>query len=176
METTKSRLLAALKRWLVPRRIFDVLLLVLAAWALAVALGIIRTGGHLERGLEVPPLIVQAVPGGAPVALKGFLGKPVVLTFFSTSCPACRRELPDLDELAQKLAGRAVFLVVSQDPPEALVEYWRAEGLSLPLAFDNGEVHGFFKVTRIPYNVILDSAGRVYEDFLGPVRSADIPF
>jgi thiol-disulfide isomerase/thioredoxin len=176
MHFNKTELRASLRRWLVPRRIFDALLLLLAAWALGVALGVIRTGGHLERGLEVPPLIVRSVPEGAPVALQGFLGKPVVLTFFSTSCPACRRELPDLDELAQELSGRVVFLVVSQDPPEALVEYWRAEGLTLPVAFDEGGTHSFFQVTRIPYNVILDSAGRVYEDFLGPVRSSDIPF
>lgn len=156
-------------------RAMTVLLVLLAGWTVLPMFGFIHTGSHLEKGAQPGELVFKAVPDGRELRLSSFRGRPLVLTFFSTSCPACRLELPDLEELSQKLAGRASFLVVSGDDPATLQEYWKSRGLTLPLAWEAGAASSALRVSRIPYSVILDAAGRVHADFIGGVRARDLP-
>jgi thiol-disulfide isomerase/thioredoxin len=52
---------------------------------------------------------------GAPATLADFRGKPVLLNLWATWCAPCVAEMPTLDRLAAREAGRMHVLTISQD-------------------------------------------------------------
>ncbi len=54
-------------------------------------------------------------PNGGPATLAAFRGKPLLVNLWATWCGPCVREMPTLDALAAREAGRFQTIVVSQD-------------------------------------------------------------
>ena len=85
--------------------------------------------------------VLPRLEGGGSVSLSQFHGRPLVVNFFASWCPACRTELPELASAASKLRGRVSFLEVdSLDPGNglAMAHQYRLEKLSVELARDIG--------------------------------------
>jgi thiol-disulfide isomerase/thioredoxin len=58
---------------------------------------------------------------GTKVELKKMKGKVVLLTFWSTRCPICHREIPRLNKMAQSYAGRDVIFLAATPETEQQV-------------------------------------------------------
>ncbi len=81
---------------------------------------------------------------GNTVHLSDFKGKVVVLNFWATWCPPCRKELPDFAELQSELGGKGVqFIGIALDD----------DGLS--------KVKPFVASAKIPYPILLPDASLV---------------
>jgi thiol-disulfide isomerase/thioredoxin len=115
-----------------------------AAWALALALltGLAAAwaaGGTLKpwSGGATPPLALRDLEGKVH-RLADYRGKVVVLNFWATWCDPCREEMPSMQRLQDKLAGK----------PFAI------------LAVDYGEgaprVSDFLKTVPVRFTVLLD--------------------
>jgi len=79
---------------------------------------------------------------GTPIDLSALRGQQVVINFWATWCPPCRREMPVLAE-AQRLYPQVTFVFANQ-----------GEGA--------GEVHTFLASQTLQLdNVLLDSGGRL---------------
>ncbi len=61
------------------------------------------------------PATPFADPQGGPASLATFRGKPLMVNLWATWCGPCVREMPTLDALAAREAGRFRTIVVSQD-------------------------------------------------------------
>jgi thiol-disulfide isomerase/thioredoxin len=68
---------------------------------------------------EAPPAVTFTDPAGKPVTLASFKGKPLLVNLWATWCAPCIAELPTLDALAKREAGKLVVLTVSQDTDAA---------------------------------------------------------
>jgi thiol-disulfide isomerase/thioredoxin len=101
-----------------------------AGWRAALAAALLWTAGAAAAGL--PPLSHSLTPAAAgtpapPIRLKdiegrfhdlaALKGKVVLVNFWATWCPPCRREMPSMDRLARKLAGED-FVVLAVDVGE----------------------------------------------------------
>jgi thiol-disulfide isomerase/thioredoxin len=73
--------------------------------------------GMLDRSRagSAAPATAFEDPDGGPAALADFRGKPVLLNLWATWCAPCVAEMPTLDKLAAREAGRLHVLTVSQD-------------------------------------------------------------
>lgn len=61
---------------------------------------------------------------GKDFVLEDFRGKVVVMTFWSTRCPICHEEIPKLNKLVEKYAGKeVVFMGLTMDNPERITPY-----------------------------------------------------
>lgn len=72
--------------------------------------------------------------------VAGLRGKLLILHFWGSWCPPCRREMPEISRLYKKLADRRdiVFLPLQVREPVAIASQWLArQGLDMPLA-DSG--------------------------------------
>ncbi len=68
-----------------------------------------------ELSADRPELAFRRLGGESELALAALDRETVVLNFWATWCTACVLEMPDLQELSQRFAGRVRFLGVSLD-------------------------------------------------------------
>ncbi|HET8707616.1 MAG TPA: TlpA disulfide reductase family protein, partial [Pseudomonadales bacterium] len=65
----------------------------------------------LGTGDAVPAVNLTPITGGAPVALSSLKGKVVLVDFWASWCPPCRKSFPLYDQM-QKEIGTDKFAVV----------------------------------------------------------------
>jgi thiol-disulfide isomerase/thioredoxin len=97
----------------------------------------------LKVGAKAPPFTASTNAG--PFDLSA-VTSPVFLEVFATWCPHCQHEVPVVDALARKYAGKVAFVGVTGSPygvdgssPEnqADVDSWVQKlGVTYPVAFD----------------------------------------
>jgi peroxiredoxin len=93
--------------------------------------------------------------------LKDLRGKVVLVNFWATWCPPCRKEMPDLDSLYQRFASRGlVILAISDEEPEKVRRFISEHKVSYPILLDPGrKVNELFRVEGIPKSFIYDRDG-----------------
>lgn len=109
---------------------------------------------------------------GTARALAGFKGKRVVLNFWATWCAPCVAEMPALDRLRARMAGRGIeVLALSSDRGGAPVvrAFFAKHGIThLPVAIDQGlRAARALDVQGLPTTVLIDGAGRDRGRLLG---------
>lgn len=141
-----------------------------AAAALAVATA---CGGPEERTL--PDLALPALAdGGAPLELAALPG-PTVVNLWATWCEPCRRELPDLQALADRRDDvRVVGVDIGEDAGPAL-----AVLDELGVSFDQyadprGELTAALEVVGLPATFVTDGSGRITWEHLGELDIPDL--
>jgi peroxiredoxin len=122
-------------------------------------------------GTIAPDFKVHNLVTGEDVTLSSQRGKVVILTFWASWCPPCKRELPILEN-AQRLVGKdklVVFAVSHRDKPEALAAIKRpASNWQISVMTDrNDHVASLYSVTKIPHLFMIDRDGKVVANHLG---------
>ncbi len=94
---------------------------------------------------------------------KGLRDKVVLINLWSTTCPPCRKEFPDLQALYARYGPRGlVVLAISDDDADALKRFVAEQKLSFPVLMDPGQkVKAAFKVTGTPATFVYDRSGQL---------------
>jgi thiol-disulfide isomerase/thioredoxin len=90
--------------------------------------------------------------------------KVVVISFFSTTCLPCRKEIPQLIKLNETYKGKAVkiLLLAVGENREVIAPYLAEHGISLPVLLDQYQVVAKkYNVTSLPRLVVIDPTGKV---------------
>lgn len=88
--------------------------------------------------------------------------QPVVVYFWATWCPSCKRIATSLTELAQELGDRLVFAKLNADDNPAIVRAHNVLSLPTLLTFRGGEITGSIVGARPKSSLrqaLLDHAG-----------------
>src|SRR5690242_14193675 len=96
-------------------------------------------------------------------SLKVLRGKVVLVNFWATWCPPCRKEIPDLDALYKQFkAGGLVVLGISDEPAIKVQPFVRQEKVSYPVLLDSGrKVNDLYSVSGIPMSFVYDRSGKL---------------
>lgn len=105
---------------------------------------------------------------GTSYTLADLKGTPIVLNFWTSSCPACAQLAPDLQALYQKAkSDDVVFLSVSpRDSEEALHKKAESLGITYPIAIDEPAARAY-QVRAIPVTFFIDRDGAIVATILG---------
>lgn len=114
---------------------------------------------------------------GQTLRLSDLRGHVVVVNFFATWCPPCRRETPDLVAAEHKYARQGViFLGVDDREKPNLVDVWaKSKGVRFPLVMDgDGAVEEHYDVRAIPTTYVLDPSGVIRYRQLDQLETATL--
>lgn len=122
----------------------------------------------LKKGSEAPAFTVSDL-GGTAHSLADFKGKYVIIDFWATWCPDCRKDIPKMKELWEKYASdRIAFIGMSLDTSaEALEKYIADNGIGwlqlseLKKWKKGAKVADDYQVQWIPSIYVIDPEGRV---------------
>jgi thiol-disulfide isomerase/thioredoxin len=95
----------------------------------------------------------------------------VLLNFWATWCVPCLLEMPAMDRLSRKLAGKPFkLLAVNQaEEREQVEKFAREHRFSFDLVLDPiGEVGSSYGANRLPMTYIIDKRGFVVRRAIGP--------
>ncbi len=100
---------------------------------------------------------------GKTWTFSGLRGKVVLVNFWATWCPPCRKEMPDLEALYEKFAGQELVILGISDEEAAKVEpFIRKRKVTFPVLLDpKRKVYEMFVVEGIPKSFIYDRDGKL---------------
>jgi len=123
--------------------------------------------------LALVPDITLVSVDGEELQLPAYRGKPLLVTFWSTTCPACVKEIPHLIDLYRELAPRGgleiIGIAMAHDPPDQVLAMRKSRGIPYPVTLDinSDAAHAFGNVRVTPTSFLIAPDGRVVQRRLG---------
>jgi methylamine dehydrogenase accessory protein MauD len=155
---------------------------VVALWLAVIVLGVLlwalsrQVGVLFERVAPMGALVTDSGPavGSAspvfelrslarePVAIGGAQAQPTLLFFLAPTCPVCKKLIPVLKALRRD-EGPVLRLVLASDGQDAAAHarFARDHGLEAMPYVLSTELGMAYRVSRLPYAVLLDAQGTV---------------
>jgi thiol-disulfide isomerase/thioredoxin len=152
----------------------------IALFVTAAALSVSRHAAAQEGiavGAMAPGAAVEMLDGTA-VDLAQYIGKtPVVLEFWATWCPLCKKLEPQLQAAREKYAGKVTFISVGvkdNQTPEKQKAFADAQHIGGVFVFDrDGKAVAAYKAPHTSYLVVIDAKGKVVYTGVGPEQKVD---
>jgi thiol-disulfide isomerase/thioredoxin len=150
----------------------SILAAVVCASVLAAARGHAETARFLPwKAAATPPLALTDL-AGRPHALADYRGKVVLVNFWATWCEPCRDEMPSMQKLRERLAGRPfAILAVNLGESQARVsEFVKRAAVDFTVLLDpDQEAPRPWRVRVLPASFLVGADGRVRYSVIGEV-------
>jgi thiol-disulfide isomerase/thioredoxin len=100
---------------------------------------------------------------GKSWTLRDLRGKVVLVNFWATWCPPCRKEMPDLDSLYKKFKDQGLVILAIDDEEVAKIKPYLAEHpVTYPILLDPGrKANDVFRIDGIPKSFVYDREGKL---------------
>ena len=132
----------------------------------------------MQAPKPAPALKLKDIEGKSHDLAK-LRGKVVLINFWATWCPPCRREMPSMERLAQRFKGQP-FVVLAVDVGEDIdtIEAFTSQldtTLTFPILLDTrSHAMRAWRVAGLPTTFLIDKQGRIVASAIGG-RAFDHP-
>lgn len=132
-----------------------------------------RASGEAGGRLSIPADVVDfPTLEGDTASLADYRGQVVLLNLWGTWCPPCRREIPDLVDLQERIEPRGatvVGLAVDSGSPPEIREFVDRFGMNYPIWYGRGQkVISHYRAMGFPTTLLIDRSGVIRKRYLGP--------
>jgi peroxiredoxin len=126
------------------------------------AVGLWLTPGKFSAAPDVSLKFID----GRMIHLQDLQGKPVLITFWATTCRSCIKEMPHLISLYDELSVKGFEIIgvaMSYDPPNQVIELINRGQVSYPIALDiDGSIaKAFNNVSLTPTSFLISPEGKI---------------
>lgn len=155
----------------------------LAAGAVTVAVMAVGVSSWMSQDSSSPQGVASSldVPfqyfDGRQGNLADFAGRPLVVNFWASWCPACAAEMPDFERVHARVGDQVAFLgLAMQETDRAAAESLVEEtGVTYPLGLDpDGSIFNRFGGIAMPTTVFVDGEGTVVATHPGALFAEDL--
>jgi len=115
-----------------------------------------------------------------PQPLSQWLGNVVVLNFWATWCPHCRREIPHFMRMQDSLGAQGLqFVGVALDDADKVIAYSRATGINYPILLGGASATMLSQAAGnrlggLPYTVVFDRQGNAVATLTGSTSESQL--
>ena len=159
-----------------------------ALWAVLIGLGAAMLGFGVARFVNVLSVAAPAATtdfalrdlAGKTHSLADWRGKVVLLNFWATWCPPCRREIPLFIDLQRQYEQQGLQIVgISLDSPEAVARYWQEMRINYPLLIADETSYELMaaygnRQGGLPYSVLIGADGKVADVKIGAYHREEL--
>jgi len=136
----------------------------------------------LYAGQKAPDFSLENLKG-EKVSLSAYKGKVLIVDFWATWCPPCRKEIPHFNELyaAYKAKG-LVILGISLDDggKKVLNDFLKNNKVDYPILLGNDQISAAYQQfvnsderNAIPFTFVIDKKGEIAQVFVGYREKAE---
>jgi len=107
---------------------------------------------------------------GKKISLSDFKGKVVILDFWATWCPPCRRGIPDLISIKKQYKNKIAIVGISldTDSKSEVVPFAKKYGINYHIVYGtNKVVHDYGNIEAIPTSFIINQKGEIVNRHVG---------
>lgn len=109
---------------------------------------------------------------GKNLKLSDFRGKVVILDFWATWCPPCRRGIPDLVSLKNKYKKDGLEIIgISLDQENTIgnvIPFIKEYKINYPIVYgDMDIIQNYGGIQSIPTSFIINKEGRIVKSYIG---------
>lgn len=119
-----------------------------------------------------PKLSLRTLDKGS-VDLNQLRGNVVLVNFWAVWCPPCRKELPSMNRLMEKLAGKpfTILGVNEGESPDEIRAFLTQIPVNFPILLDSeGAFLKPWKVFAFPTSYVIDKQGRLRLGLFGSIE------
>lgn len=126
----------------------------------------------LPTGVNQAPDVKLTITDGTVIELQQLRGKPVLVTFWATSCVGCVREMPHLIALYDELSNEGLEIIgiaMPYDPPNQVVKMISEREIPYPVAIDieGNAILAFGDVLATPTSFLIAPDGTIAKHTIG---------
>lgn len=133
-----------------------------------------------EAGGPAPGFTLPAVGSDEQVSLQDYRGKVVLLDFWATWCPPCRKQMPAVQNIHEDAALKDELAVVSVNSEDGadrrakVQKYLDANGYTFTTVYDDGRATSQYGVSSLPTLVVVTPHGEISHIKKGVHSEADL--
>ena len=127
---------------------------------------------EVSDGTDLSDLTFDLFEGGTGT-VADYEGTPLVVNFFASWCPPCVREMPEFQEVFERLEGRVAFLGLSQDQsPQDALNLVETTGVTYDVGWDlDLEVYRATGSIAMPTTAFVSASGQLVDTFAGVLNT-----
>ena len=122
----------------------------------------VKEGDYLSYTLDLTDL------KGDTVAMSSFRNKVLFINIWATWCPPCRKEMPSIQALADRIQNPDVeFILISPEDINKLSEFLKNNNLQLSVFSLLKQLPPVLRDEYIPRTYIVDRFGKIVHKYVG---------
>lgn len=127
-----------------------------------------------ENAPKLPSIVLENLID-EKLNLDDFKGENLIVNFWATWCPSCRREIPALLQLS-KVTDTKILLINQGEDKLIVQNYLNSENLNFDNVFldKNNQMSQIFQVKGLPTTLFFDKAGNLRYTNLGIISASDL--
>ncbi|AOH54823.1 alkyl hydroperoxide reductase [Peribacillus muralis] len=133
--------------------------------------------GGLKIGAKAPNFSLKTLDG-KQVELADYKGKKVMLNFWATWCPPCKKEMPDMELYTKQAGDDVIVLAVNIDPENDVQAFVKENGITFTIPLDSNSaknpVNEQYKVLSIPTTYFIDKKGEIRHKVISAMQLKDM--
>jgi len=139
----------------------------------------VQTGSVPKEGFTAPDFTLGLLDGGE-VTLSELQGNVVLVNFWTSWCPPCRKEMPAIESVYRSYKDIGLVVIglnlTAQDSKPDVSAFVQEMGVTFPIALDiNNAVGNSYRVTALPTSFFIDRKGVIRSVIVGgPMSEAVI--
>lgn len=126
----------------------------------------------------VAPNFSLPLLGGGVVSLADFHGKkPVILAFWTTWCPNCRHNMPQMNVYYKKYKDKVALVGINmQEDTKTVADFVAADKIIFPVALDSGSAAQAYGAQYTNTHILVDKDGNIIKTLVGDIKEEDFQF